>query len=238
MRSILLQDTWESFYIEQRKVGIMRRVTTVGADPSVLVTKLTILYGQARFEHTYAFLNAEGYRSHSYLYDTNDGAPIHAKFDGERMICQVDDDRFVERVSADARPRHGNYPLIVTIPFEVGYRTSYTQIDDASCTQFGKIELVSQGWRTVTVGGQPLRLWRVDEYSQMQLGNRYWLDEQRRVRLSQWRGATSRWVSSRDVAFEGLSAEFATRATAILSGDHNLNWTNDLEKWLHTQRSA
>ncbi|MGB1253953.1 MAG: hypothetical protein ACPG8W_25315, partial [Candidatus Promineifilaceae bacterium] len=152
MRDKLLGEVWESFYIEQRKVGFMRRVTTLVRGKNVLRTRLTLMYGRARFNHTFAYYDETGYPSQAYLFDSNDGAPIHARFVGDQMICQVDDDIFTEMVSADARPRHGNYPLIVTIPFEVGYRIAYTQIDDASCTQFGKIELVSQGWRQVQVG--------------------------------------------------------------------------------------
>lgn len=232
MRHRLLGQVWEAFYVEQRKVGFMWRLTTAEPESDLITTRLIILYGRARIQHTFSFYERAGFPAHSYLFDANDGAAIHARFVNGQILCQVDDDVVAEAVSADARPRYGNYPLIVTMPFEVGYRVPFTQIDDASGTVFGKIELVSQGWRSVQVGGQPMKLWLVDEYSRVRLGNRYWLDEQRRIRLTQWQGATSRWVATKAEAFAGLSAELIAQAQQLLSGTSTEDLTSEIEAWL------
>ena len=233
MRSSLLGEVWESFLVEGQKVGFLRRVTAVSATPNILTTTLHIMYGAANFRHEFSFYNEAGYPAHSYLFDTNDGATVQARFVEDQMICQVDDDIFTEAIPGDARPSYGNYPLVVTMPFAEGDRVSFTQIDDGSCTVLGETKLVSHGWEDVVVEGKRLQLWLVGEYTNGQSGNRYWLDENRRVRQSQWRGAVSRWVASQEEAFRGLPPAWIKSAKAILDEDSiQSDWTLDIEKWL------
>lgn len=232
MRNVLLSEVWESFFIEGRKVGFLHRVTSVSDSLNKLVSTLHVVYGSVHVQHIFSFYDKAGYPSHSYLIDTNDGAPVHARFAGNKMICQVDEDIMTEVVPADARPSYGNYPLVVTIPFEKGAQLSFTQIEDASCTVQGAAELVSQGWATVVINKQPLRLWLVQEYINGQLGNRYWLDENRRVRLTHWKGAISYWVATKEEAFSDLPIELVTHAKGLFDTDNNSDWTDDIEKWL------
>ncbi|MCP4416970.1 MAG: hypothetical protein GY805_10130 [Chloroflexi bacterium] len=233
MRDVLLGEVWESFFIEGHKVGFLRRVTAVSETPNILVSTLTIMYGRANFKHKFYFYDEAGYPAHSYLFDTNDGAPVQARFSGNKMICQVDEHVFTEDVPADARPSYGNYPLVVTMPFEKGFRLSFTQIEDTSCTVQGKTTLISQGWETVVVGGQRLQLWLVAEYTNSQSGNRYWLDENRRVRLTHWRGAASFWVATKEEALCDLPDELVKQARNLIDGEDDPDWTVDIEKWLN-----
>lgn len=94
---------------------------TAPAGADLIKTTLHIIYGRAIFRHEFQFYDRIGYSSHSYLFDTNDGAPVHAEFNKGQMVCQVDEEKFVEDVPADARPAYGNYPLIVTIPLKRFY---------------------------------------------------------------------------------------------------------------------
>jgi len=232
MRNKLLGEVWESFFIEGRKVGFLRRVTSVFENPNILVSTLTIMYGRATFQHTFSFYDSVGYPPHSYLFDTNDGAPVHVRFVDDEMICQVDEDIFTEIVPADARPSYGYFPLVVTMPFEQGAKLSFTSLEDASCVVQGTTELVSQGWEHVVIEGQSLRLWLVGEYTNGQLGNRYWLDEHRRIRQSQWLGAKSVWVPSQEEALSNLPAELVEYAKGAFDGSHDSNWTSEISKWL------
>ena len=147
-------EIWESFFIEGRKVGFLRRVTAVTQAPNILSSTLYIMYGTASFRHEFSFYNEVGYPAHSYLFDTNDGAPVQVRFADNQMICQVDEDVLTESIPANARPSYGNYPLVVTMPFEEDFRVLFTQIDDASCTVQGQTELVSHGWENV-IGAEP-----------------------------------------------------------------------------------
>lgn len=232
MRNKLLGEVWESFFIEGHKVGFLRRVTSISENPNILVSTLTIMYGRASFQHTFSFYDSVGYPPYSYLFDTNDGAPVHARFVGDEMICQVDDDIFVETVPADARPSYGYYPLVVTVPFEKGFKLSFTPIEDASCTIQGVTELVSHGWENVILNEQSLQLWLVSEYTNGQLGNRYWLDEHRRIRQSQWLGAKSVWVPSQEEALSNLPTELAASARDAFGGINDSDWTVEIIKWL------
>ena len=232
-RNILLGEVWESFFIEGHKAGFLRRVTSVAENPNILVSTLYIMYGSATFQHVFSFYDGTGYPAHSYLFDTNDGAPVHVRFAGRQMICQVDEDIFTEAIPADARPSYGNYPLVVTMPFAEGFKLSFTQIEDSSCTVQGTAELISHGWENIIIGSQHLRLWRVGEYINGQPGNRYWLDENRRVRLSHWRGAVSHWVATREEAFSNLPAELVEYARELFGAGNDSDWTAAVEKWLN-----
>ncbi|KAA3660782.1 MAG: hypothetical protein DWQ04_18390 [Chloroflexi bacterium] len=228
----MLGEVWESFFIEGRKVGFLRRVTSVSENPNILVSTLTIMYGRARFQHTFSFYDAAGYSPHSYLFDTNDGAPVHVQFAGDEMICQVDEDIFTEKVPADARPSYGYFPLVITMSFEKGAKLSFTSIEDASCVVQGPTELVSHGWEDVVIEGQSLRLWLVGEYTNGQLGNRYWLDEHRRIRQSHWQGAKSIWVPSQEEALSNLPTELVEYAKSAFDVSNNSDWTAEIIKWL------
>ncbi len=232
MRDVLLGEVWESFFIEGHKVGFLRRVTAVSQTPNILITTLTIMYGSATFQHQFSFYDEVGYPAHSYLFDTDNGAAVHVRFSGNEMVCQVDEHTFKEAVPADARPSYGIYPLLLTMPFEEGFRLSFTQIEDASRTVQGKIELVSHGWEDVIVDGQQLRLWRIVEYSHGQPRNRYWLDKNRRIRLTHWQGATSCWVASKEEVFSSLPTELVEQARKLIDEEADSDWTVDIEKWL------
>ncbi len=232
MRNSLLGEMWESFFIEGRKVGFLRRVTAVSATPNIFTTNLHIMYGMARLRHEFSFYNEVGYPSHAYLFDTNDGAPVEVRFSGDQMICRIDEDVFTETVPADTRPCYGNYPLVVTMPFVEGAKVTFTQIDDGSCTALGKTELVSHGWEDVMIDGQSLQLWLVGEYTNGQPGNRYWLDENRRVRQTKWRKAMSRWAVSKEEAFSDLPTAWLRSVKPIFDEDNGADWTSDVEKWL------
>ena len=232
MRNSLLGEVWESFFVEGRKVGFLRRVTAVSVTPNIFTSTLHIIYGTARLRHKFSFYNEVGYPAHSYLFDTNDGAPVEVRFSDNQMICQIDEDIFTEAVPADARPCYGNYPLVVTMPLTKDARMTFTQVDDGSCTVMGKTELVSHGWEDVVIGGERLRLWLVGEYTNGQPGNRYWLDESRRVRRTQWRGATSRWAASKEEAFNDLSPAWLKNVKPIFDEGNDSDWTSDVEKWL------
>jgi hypothetical protein len=233
MRNILLGEVWESFYVEGHKVGFLHRITTTTSNPEILVSKLHIRYGVANFQHIFSFYNKTGYPPHSYIFDTNDGAPVHVRFTGSEMICQVDVDIFNESIPSNARPSYGNYPLIVTIPFVEGFKISFTQIDDAPCTLLGPAELVSKGWENVVVGDQKLRLWAVAEYTKGQPGNRYWLDDKRRIRQSFWRGAVSYWVATKEEALTNLPTELTRQMNEPTDTGNDLDWTTEIIDWLN-----
>ncbi len=232
MRNKLLGEVWESFFIEGHKVGFLRRVTTTTETPNLLVSTLYIMYGTATFQHTFSFYDKVGYPPHSYLFDTNDGAPIHVRLADNKLICQVDEEIFTEIVPANARPSYGNYPLIVTIPFEAGFKHTFSQIDDASGTLQGITELVSHGWENIVIDNQCYQLWRVDEYTNNQLCSRYWLDENRCLRQSQWQGAVSYWAATKEEAFNDLPTELIAYANALFDNGDDSDWTNIIEKWL------
>jgi hypothetical protein len=188
--------------------------------------------GNATFQHQFSFYDEDGYPAHSYLFDTNNEAAVHARFSGNEMICQVDEHTSTEAVPADARPSYGNYPLVVTMPFETGFKLSFTQIEDASCTVQGKTELISHGWESVVIDNQHLRLWLVREYTNDKPGNRYWLDKNRRIRQTHWRSATSHWVATKEEALSNLPTELIAQARKFIDGKNDSDWTVDIEKWL------
>ncbi len=229
----LLGETWESFFIEGYQVGFIRRLIAKTTTPKILLCKTDVIFGEAKFSHDYYFYDEPGYPSHSYLYDSNDGAPVHGRFVDDKLICQVDDHTFSEGVPAGSRPSYGNYPLVVTIPFEEGFKLSCTQIEDSSCTILGTTDLISHGWESVKVSGQNLNLWRVSENANGQLGNRYWLDSERRIRLSDWKGAESVWVANKEEAIRNLPAELLTCANSLENRDSKPDWVTDVETWLN-----
>ncbi len=231
MRNTLLGEIWESFFVEGHKVGFLRRLTSVTEAPNRLITHLHIVYGAIHFQHIYSFYDEVGYPTHSYLFDTNDGAPVHVRFADNKMTCQVDEHIFTEVIPADARPSYGNFPLVVTMPFEQGFKLSFTQIEDASCTVQGTTELVSHGWKNVVIDNQQHRLWLVSEYSNGQSGNRYWLNEDRQIRMSQWQGALSYWAATKEEALSDLPTEFVDRASGLFNEDDNSDWTTEIEDW-------
>lgn len=238
MQPNLIGETWEAFYIERRKEGFLHRVTAYADEPQLLTTKLRIVYGSAYFQHTFSFYNRPNYPAHSFVFDTNDGAPIQARFENGTMICQVDDDQFVESVPVKSRPAYGNYPLIITMPFERDAQITYTQIDESSCVLVGQTQLISHGWEEVEWQHQRLKLWLVGEYTNGRLGNRYWLDAERRIRLTQWQGAVSNWVATKEEAVRGLSAEIQKRANQLDKHQSNVDWTQEIEAWLNNEQSS
>jgi len=176
--NLLLGEIWESFHIQGHKVGFLRRTTTPAMGfPNVLMSTLQVILavqGQiTSYEHIYYFHDRPGFPSHSYLFDAGHGAPVHVRFVDNQMICQVDDDIFIETVPADARPSYGYYPLVVTIPFIKGFRLPFTRVDDASCNVEGSAQFVSHGWEPVVLQGERMLLWRVDEYAGRRLTNGY-----------------------------------------------------------------
>ena len=234
MREILLREAWESFHVEGHKLGFIHRITLPSKEhPEILTSTVTIMFGAAAFQHIFSFRDVPGYPALSYLFDTNDGAPVHVRFEQGEMICQVDELIFTEAVPADARPSYGNYPLIVTIPFVENAKVAFTQIDDSSCANLGTVELISHGWEDVHINGERLHLWQVVEYKDGQAGNHYWLDEARHVYKSNWRGATSYLVANKEEALRGLSAEFINRAEEILDKSPDSDWTDGIMDWLN-----
>ncbi len=234
---VLLGEIWEAFTIQGYKVGFLHRTTTPATEfPHVLMTRLQVILaveGELNsYEHVYYFYNKPGFPSHSYLFDAGQGAPVHVRFVGDQMICQIDDDIFTETVPADARPSYGYYPLVVTIPFTIGYRIPFTRVDDASCSIEGSGEFVSRGWESVVLDGKLVSLWRVDEYAGDRLTNQYWLDEARRIRQSKWLGAVSYWVPTKENALAGLPQKWATAATKMLDSSQKTDWTSEVVAWL------
>jgi hypothetical protein len=61
MRDVLLGEAWELFFIERHKVGFLRRVTAVSETPNILTSTLTIMYGNAIFQHQFSFYDEVGY---------------------------------------------------------------------------------------------------------------------------------------------------------------------------------
>ena len=233
----LLGEIWEAFYIQGYKVGFLHRTTNPATEfPNVLMTRLQVILAVqgeiTSYEHVYYFHNKAGFPSHSYLFDAGQGAPVHVRFVGDQMICQIDDDIFTETVPADARPSYGYYPLVVTIPFTIGYRLPFTRVDDASCSMEGSAEFVSRGWEDVALDAKRLSLWRVDEYAGDRLTNQYWLDEARVIRQSKWLGAVSYWVPTREAALTGLPPKWATAAAAMLDCSPKPDWTSEVIAWL------
>ena len=229
----LLGESWDVFQIEGRKAGVLHRVTTADEESGQFVSTLKIVYGQAIFKHEFRFYNRPGFPPHSYLFDTNDGAPVFVKFRDGEMICQIDEEKFIEVVPADTRPSYGNFPLVVTMPFEEGHIRSYTQVEDGSCTVLGKAELVSKGFEEVRGNQEESRLWRVDEYLNGQAGNSYWLDENRQLKLSQWKGAISFQVATKTEALEGLSDESLESIKQALDVSERSSWIDEIDDWLN-----
>ena len=231
-----LGEIWESFHIDGRKVGFLHRTTKPAEDlRDVLMSKLQVVlavYGEiTHYEHTYYFYNRSGFPSHSYLLDAGQGAPIHVRFVEHQMICQVDDDIFTEWVPEDTRPSYGYYPLVVTIPFIEDYSLAFTRVEDASCSIEGSARFVSRGWEPVNLPGESLPLWRVDEYAGQRLTNQYWLDDERRIRQSNWLGAVSYWVPTKEEALANLPSKLVTAAQKILDSHQEFDWSEVID-WL------
>jgi len=234
--NVPLGEIWETFHIQGHKVGFLHRATTPAMDFSnVLMSKLQVVLdvqGEITcYEHVYYFHNRAGFPSHSYLLDAGQGAPIHVRFVDNQMICQVDDDIFREIVPDDARPSYGYYPLVVTVPFIPGYLLPFTRVDDVSCCVEGSAQFVSHGWEPVTLQGERLSLWRVDEYAGHRLTNQYWLDAARRIRQSKWLGAISYWVPTKDEALTGLPSKLVATAAKMLNGATEFDWSEVID-WL------
>ena len=234
---LLLGEIWEVFYIQGYQVGVLHRSTTFATDfPNVLMSKLQVVRVVAgeitSYEHVYYFYNRTGFPSHSYLFDAGQGAPVHVRFVDNQMICQVDDDIFIEKIPGDARPSYGYYPLVVTIPFIADYPLPFNRVDDASCSVEGPAHFVSQGWEPIYLQGERLSLWRVDEYARDRLTNQYWLDETRRIRQSKWLGAVSYWVPTKEEALSGLSPKWVTAVTQRLENSTKIDWSSEVLSWL------
>ena len=194
------------------------------------------MYGRATFQHTFSFYDSVGYPPHSYIFDTNDGAPVHVRFEGDEMICQVDEEIVVEKVPLNTRPSYGYFPLVVTMPFEEGSKLSFTRLDDASCTIQGATELISHGWENVANHHLHLRLWHIGEYTNGQASNHYWLDEHRRIRQSHWLGATSVWEPSRKEALSNLPSKLVVDAKKAFDESRDSDWTAEIMQWLDQNR--
>ena len=234
---LLLGEVWEVFYIHGYQVGVLQRNTVPAPDiPNVLMSTLQailIVEGEiTRYEHVYYFYDRVGFPSHSYLFDAGHGAPVHVRFENEQMISQVDDDIIVEKVPADVRPSYGYYPLVVTIPFTMGYRLPFTRVDDASCSVEGHAQFVSHGWERVALREEYVSLWRVDEYANNRLTNQYWLDEARRIRQSKWLGAVSYWVPTKETALSGLSPKWRSAFAKTLENSTKIDWSSEVISWL------
>ena len=233
----LLGEVWEAFYIQSYQVGFLHRTTTPATEfPNVLVTTLQVVLtvrGEiSSYEHVYYFYDRVGFPSHSYLFDARHGAPVHVRFVGNQIVCQVDDDVFTEVVPNDARPSYGYYPLVVTIPFITGYRLPFTRIDDASCSVEGSAAFVSYGWGSILLQGERLSLWRVDEYAGQHLTNQYWLDEERHIRRSKWLGAVSYWMPTKDEVLSHLPSKWVNAAKKMLDNSTRTDWTSEVLTWL------
>ena len=226
-------ESWEVFQIEGRKAGILRRVTAPADRPDLIKTTLHIVYGNAVFKHEFQFHDQTGFPSHSYLYDTNDGAPVYAEFKDRQMTCQIDEEKFIENVPADARPAYGNFPLIVTAPFENEFIVSYTQVDDGSGSMLGKAELISKGWEEVTVNRIKCKLWRIDEFLNGQTGNCYWLDGSRQLKLTQWQGAISYQVKTKAEAIDQLPSNTLANIQTTLGSTDQPDWIDEINSWLN-----
>lgn len=235
MVSNLINETWEAFFIEQQKIGLVHRVTTRVDASDLLVTHWHIAYGSVRFQHSYYFYDQAGYPSHSFIYDANDGAPIYGRFINGQLVCQVDEDVFVEAVTANARPTIGSLPLVITIPFVEGHRQSFPVIDEATGSIHGLTTLVSKGWENIQLNGQSYRLWCVREEVSGRSSNVYWLDEERNVQVTRWQGGVCQLVPGREEALNGLPNETITNALKLIDGNPNLEWTNDIEAWLNNR---
>ena len=236
MEKILLGEVWESFYIEGEKVGFIRRQTTTTEIPDLFVSQLHILFyvqgAVASREHHFWFHNQAGYPAHAYLFDTNNGAPIHVQFRDEEIVCQIDEDTFTESVPPNTRPGYGYYPYVVTMPFVEGHEIRSTLIDDASGSVRETAVLVSQGWRDIILHNQTIRLWLVSEYIAGQPTNRYWLDEKRRLRQSDWQGAKSYWVATKEEALHALPDELVQYAQSAFHPTSGSDWMDDVIAWL------
>jgi hypothetical protein len=233
----LLGEIWEAFYIQGYQVGVLNRTTTPAIElPNVLMSRLQVVLVVAgeitSYEHVYYFYNRAGFPSHSYLFDAGQGAPVHVRFADNQMICQIDDDVFIEKVPGDARPSYAYYPLVATIPFIPGYRLPFTRVDDASCSVEGHAEFVSHGWAPVLLQGERVSLWRVDEYARDRLTNQYWLDDARRIRQSKWLGAISYWVPTKETALAGLSHRWITAVAKTLENSTKIDWSSEVISWL------
>ena len=242
MDKVLLGEVWESFYIEGQKVGFMYRQTTTTETPDLFVSKLHILFyvqgGVASRENHFWFYNQPDYPAHAYLFDMNDGAAIQAQFRDGKIVCQIDEDVFSETVPSNARPSYGYYPSIVTMPFVEGHEVHSTLIDDASGGVRETAVLVSQGWRDVKLLNQPTRLWLISQYIAGQPANRYWLDEARRLRQSDWQGAKSYWVATREEALSNLPSGLVQYAREIFDTNQDSDWLDDIAAWLNQDRNS
>jgi len=231
-----LGEVWESFHIEGHKVGFMRRITSAAEQPGLLITRLHVMFfaqgGIANFEHEFTFYDQAGYPPHAYLFDTNNGAPVHVRFSGSSMVCQVDEEVFTESIPPDARPTYGYYPHVVTMPFSAGYRMPFTPIIDSSCTVQDRSALVGRGWENVSIGDKTMRLWLVAEETGGRLGNRYWLDEKRRIRQSNWQGAMSYWAPGRAEALAGLPTALIEYVQESFDTADESDWTAEIVEWL------
>lgn len=76
-----------------------------------------------------------------------------------------------------------------------------------------------------------LRQFRDPKRGTSYIGDRYWLDESRCVRQTQWRGATSRWAASKEEAFSDLPTMWLKSVRTIFD-EVDSDWTSDVEKWL------
>ena len=237
MENVLLGEVWESFHIEGQKVGFMHRHTTTTETPNLLVTKLLMLFhvqgDVASRENHFWFYNQPGYPPHAYLFDMNDGAAIQGQFREGQLVCQIDEDVFATAVPPDARPSYGYYPTIVTMPFVEGHEVRSTMIDDASGEVGETAVLVSQGWRDVKLHNQPQRLWLISQYIAGQPANRYWLSEDRRLRHSDWQGANSYWVATKEEALRDLPDELVKYARKTFDTSQENDWLNDIIEWLN-----
>jgi hypothetical protein len=93
--------------------------------------------------------------------------------------------------------------------------------------------LVSQGWRDVKLHNQPIRLWLISEYIAGQPANRYWLDEARRLRQSDWQGAKSYWVAAREEAWGNLPDKLVQYARETFATTPDDEWMSDITEWLN-----
>ena len=105
-------------------------------------------------------------------------------------------------------------------------------MEDSAYVVDGRTELISYGWENVKVRDQDLRLWLVSEYINHEPCNRYWLDKNRRVRKTQWRGAISYWEETKEEALRDLPNKFKENAKEILSVDGDSDWIGEIERWL------
>lgn len=89
------------------------------------------------------------------------------------------------------------------------------------------------GWEETVVNQKVHKLWRVNEYLNGQLGNRYWLDASRQLKLTHWAGALSYRVGTKAEAVEQLPASsLASFKTALETADQ-ADWIDEIGNWLN-----